>query len=113
NEIRLSRVMVRQMNEKHITTHGAFEFHEDQGYIDRPYQQLLSVIITTFGIPTEAVRYRPKPGEIVIFNARDRRRLLGLSENLAFVHKGPRSGPKMFFFFEFLGPRGKNADPTK
>ena len=105
NELRLSRVMARQMNASHQTTHGGSDFHEDRGYSDRPYQQLLSAIITTYGIPTTAKNIEAKVGELLIFNAFDRRRLLGQSEDLAFVHKGPKSGPKMFFFFEFLGPR--------
>ena len=105
NELRLSRVMLRQMNARHKTSHGGSDFHEDRGYSDRPYQQLLSAIITTHGIPTTAQNFEAKVGDLLIFNAFDRRRLLGQSEELAFVHKGPKSGPKMFFFFEFLGPR--------
>ena len=93
------------MNEYHQTKHNGSEFHEDAGYSDRPYQQLLSAVLTTYGIPTEGQRKTPELGELVLFNAYDRRRLLGLPEELAFVHKGPKSGPKMFFFFEFLGPR--------
>jgi hypothetical protein len=105
NELRLSRVMVRQMNEGHLTTHGGSDVHEDIGYSHRPYRQLLSAIVTTYGIPTESKTYQPKIGELLIFNAYDRRKLLGLNDDLAFLHKGPKSGPKMFFFFEFLGPR--------
>ncbi|MBL7689621.1 MAG: hypothetical protein JNJ49_16410 [Bdellovibrionaceae bacterium] len=105
NELRLARVMVRQMNEKNLTRHNGSNLHEDIGYNNRPYQQLLSAIVTTFGIPTEAIRHQARVGELLIFNAYDRRRLLEMNENLAFVHKGPKSGPKMFFFFEFLGPR--------
>jgi hypothetical protein len=105
NELRLSRVMVRQMNEDHMTTHGGSDVHEDIGYSHSPYRQLLSAIVTTYGIPTESKTYQPKVGELLIFNAYDRRKLLGLNDDLAFLHKGPKSGPKMFFFFEFLGPR--------
>ncbi len=105
NELRLSRVMVRQMNESNQTTHGGSEVHEDIGYTGRRYQQLLSAIVTTHGIPTESAIYQPKLGELLIFNAYDRRRLLGLSDDFAFFHKGPKTGPKMFFFFEFLGPK--------
>jgi hypothetical protein len=105
NELRLARVMLRQMNESDKTTHGGSDYHEDSGYQDRPYQQLLSVILTTDGIPTTAKRYTPKVGELLIFNALDRRHLLGLNDELAFIHTGPKTGPKMFFFFEFLGPR--------
>lgn len=105
NELRLARVMLRQMNESDKTTHGGSDYHEDSGYQNRPYQQLLSVILTTHGIPTTAERYTPKVGELLIFNALDRRRLLGLKDELAFIHTGPKTGPKMFFFFEFLGPR--------
>jgi hypothetical protein len=104
NELRLSRVMIRQMNERHVTHHGAIEFHEDRGYVGRTYRQLLSAIVTTFGIPTEGKGYSPKVGELVIFNSRDRRESLGLDQQYAFIHRGPKSGPKMFFFFEFLGP---------
>lgn len=104
NELRLSRVMVRQMNESHITKHGGSDIHEDKGYSHRPYQQLLSAIVTTYGIPTMAERYQPKVGELLIFNAYDRRRLLKMENDHAFIHQGPKSGPKMFFFFEFLGP---------
>jgi hypothetical protein len=105
NELRISRVMVRQMNDSNLTTHSGSEFHEDIGYSDRPYQQLLSVSVTTHGIPTESAIYQPKAGELLLFNAYDRRRVLGLNDEFAFVHKGPKTGPKMFFFFEFLGPR--------
>lgn len=105
NDLKLARVMLRQMNENDVTTHGGSDYHEDSGYQNRPYQQLLSAIITTHGIPTVAERYEPKVGELLIFNALDRRRLLGMPEDLAFIHTGPKSGPKMFFFFEFLGPR--------
>lgn len=104
NELRLSRVMVRQMNTNHHTKHGGSDLHEDMGYSGRPYQQLLSAIVTTYGIPTKAERHQPKVGELLIFNAYDRRRLLGRSDDFAFIHRGPKSGPKMFFFFEFLGP---------
>jgi len=109
NELRLARVMMRQMNQSDHTSHGGANDHEDIGYANRPYQQLLSVIVTTFGIPTEAERHAAKVGELLLFNAVDRRKLLGLSEELAFIHKGPKSGPKMFFFFEFLGPRTKST----
>jgi len=105
NELRLARVMVRQMSESNLTTHVGSEVHEDIGYSERPYQQLLSVVVTTYGIPTESERHQAKIGELLIFNAYDRRRLLGLSDDFAFLHKGPKTGPKMFFFFEFLGPR--------
>lgn len=105
NELKLSRVMLRQMNENDRTMHGGSNFHEDQGYAHRPYQQLLSAVITTYGVPTTANRYESKVGELLIFNAFDRRRILGLADELAFIHSGPKSGPKMFFFFEFLGPR--------
>lgn len=105
NELRCSRVMVRQMNESNLTIHGGSDVHEDLGYNERPYQQLLSAIVTTYGIPTESKIYQPRLGELLIFNAYDRRRLLGLDEKFAFLHKGPKTGPKMFFFFEFLGPR--------
>lgn len=104
NELRLSRVMIRQLNENDHTLHGGSDCHEDQGYSNRPYQQLLSAVITTHGIPTAAGRYEAKVGELLIFNAFDRRRILGLCDDLAFVHSGPKTGPKMFFFFEFLGP---------
>lgn len=105
NELRLARVIVRQMNENQQTQHSGASIHEDIGYSDRAYQQLLSVIATTYGIPTRADRYQAKLGELLIFNAYDRRRLLSMSQDLAFYHEGPKSGPKMFFFFEFLGPR--------
>ncbi len=105
NELRLARVMIRQMNEKNSTKHSGSNLHEDIGYNDRPYQQLLSVIVTTFGIPTEAIKHQSKVGELLIFNAYDRRRLLERNDDFAFIHTGPKSGPKMFFFFEFLGPR--------
>jgi hypothetical protein len=105
NELRLARVMVRQMSENQITRHSGANYHEDRGYSDRPYQQLLSVIITTHGIPTVAERHEAKIGELLLFNAYDRRKLLGLKDDLAFIHTGPKSGPKLFFFFEFLGPR--------
>ena len=105
NELRLSRAILRQMNEGDSTEHLAYEYHKDIGYSDRPYQQLLSVVITTYGIPTIAHRYTPKVGELLFFNAYDRRRLLDLGKEQAFIHKGPKSGPKMFFFFEFLGPK--------
>jgi hypothetical protein len=104
-ELKLSRVMIRQMNERHQTDHAGSNFHEDIGYSDRPYQQLVSVVLTTFGIPTEAKKYSAGVGELLIFNAFDRRRILGLTEDFAFIHRGPKSGPKMFFFFEFLGPK--------
>lgn len=105
NELRLARVMVRQMNENQHTRHSGASIHEDIGYSDRPYQQLLSVVATTHGIPTKADRYPAKLGELLIFNAYDRRRLLSMSQEHAFLHEGPKTGPKMFFFFEFLGPR--------
>lgn len=105
NELRLARVIMRQMSEDDHTLHGGSDWHEDSGYADRPYQQLLSVIVTTHGIPTVAERYNPKVGELLFFNALDRRKLLGMGDELAFIHTGPKSGPKMFFFFEFLGPR--------
>ncbi len=105
NEIRLARVMIRQMNENQRTAHGGADVHEDIGYNDRPYRQLLSVILTTHGLPTQSATYNARPGELLMFNAYDRRQLLGMGEDLAFLHKGPKSGPKMFFFFEFLGPR--------
>ena len=105
NELRLARVMVRQMNETDHTSHSGADLHEDVGYSDRPYSQLLSVIVTTHGITTESKIYQPKVGELLVFNAYDRRKRLGLDESFAFLHKGPRTGPKMFFFFEFLGRR--------
>lgn len=110
NELKLARVMIRQMNEQDHTTHGGSDYHEDSGYQNRPYQQLLSVILTTHGIPTAADRYSAKLGELLIFNALDRRRLLGMKDDLAFIHTGPKSGPKLFFFFEFLG---RNDRPLK
>ena len=105
NELRLSRVMIRQMGERDRTFHGGADWHEDIGYPDRGYQQLLSVIITTFGNVTISERHNCKVGELLVFNAYDRRRLLGHGPEKAFMHCGPKSGPKMFFFFEFLGPR--------
>jgi hypothetical protein len=105
NELRLARVIIRQMGDADRTTHGGSDWHEDSGYVDRPYRQLLSVVVTTHGIPTAAKKHSSKVGELLIFNARDRRKLLGMNDELAFIHTGPKSGPKMFFFFEFLGPR--------
>jgi len=105
NELKLSRAMVRQMNQHSFTKHQGADFHEDCGYSNTNYQQLLSAIVTTHGKPTEALNYSPKLGELVILNAYHRRKLLNLSKDYAFIHKGPKSGPKLFFFFEFLGPR--------
>ncbi|MGE0763755.1 MAG: hypothetical protein AB7N80_10800 [Bdellovibrionales bacterium] len=105
NELRLSRLMIRQMGPTQTTTHGTADLHEDLGYEHRPYQQLLSAVLTTYGAPTIAPRHPCQIGELLIFNAFDRRRILGLPETQAFVHKGPKSGPKLLFFFEFLGPQ--------
>lgn len=108
NELRLSRVIVRQMNENHSTHHRAINFHEDIGYSSKAYQHLLSVALTTYGTPTESKSNKViNVGELLMFNAYDRRRLLGLQEKYAFIHRGPKSGPKMFLFFEFLGPNDK------
>ena len=111
NELRLSRVIVRQMNENHSTQHRAINFHEDIGYSSKAYQHLLSVALTTYGNPTESKSNKViNVGELIIFNAYDRRRLLGLHEKYAFIHRGPKSGPKMLLFFEFLGPNDKLGD---
>ena len=104
NLLRLSRVMVRQMNEHHCTRHAGSVLHEDQGYRNKPLRQLISVVVTTYGTPTLSAIHTANVGELLMFNARDRREELGLPMNKAFLHRGPVSGPKMFLFFEFLGP---------
>ncbi len=107
NELKLARCMIRQMNERHNTSHLGSEVHEDQGYTGRAYRQMVSAILTTYGTPTISDKYSAKVGEMLIFNAKDRRVELGLDESKAFLHRGPKSGPKLLFFFEFLGVNPK------
>ena len=103
--LKLGRVLLRQMNEHETTNHSGSEWHEDTGYSNKPFFQYLSAAITLHGKPTLAEKYSPEVGQLLIFNNYHRRIDLKLSDDFAFKHKGPKSGPKLFLFFEFLIPQ--------
>ena len=103
SDLLLSRVILRQLDEGKEVEYAA-NWHEDIGYENKPLRQYLSVIITPYGNPTASRREDVSidVGDLVIMNAYHRRKDLGISDQVAVIHKGPSVGPKLFFFFEFM-----------
>ena len=98
----LARCMIRQYGPSEEAQPRFSSWHEDQGWVGKEYEQHLTAAITLHGIPTEAQRHKVKVGELLVFNAKDRRLKLGLGDSKRFLHRGPSHGPKLFVFWEFL-----------
>lgn len=108
-ELAVSRCMIRQYNQLEKAQPRFSSWHEDQGWSDREYQQHLTAAITLYGIPTEAKRHKVEVGDLLVFNAKDRRIALKLDDSKVFLHRGPKHGPKLFIFWEFLKSKSRSA----